>query len=536
MSVSYTPDNWNADTDSNLYLYLTKENHNILVNDQAFNVKWDDDTSKFTYEWAGTDVITKINAIGTVDTSGECKSKIEAARTAYDKLTATDKTFVGNSSALTTAENTYAAKVVDKKIEDLGEISGPEGLDKETAVKTARSAYNALTSSQKKLVTKLSTLETAETKITELKADKSAADDAITNINDIGTPVTLESKAKISIARDVYDALTARQKKFITAEQLKTLTDAEAEYTRLYDINQKEKADKAAAKGVMDIIDTINTPVTLADKTAVKNANTAYNALTDDQKAYVTEENKTKLINAVSTLETLMKPVNSVAKHVNDLPAVTDLTGSDEDMNEAILAAEAYDNLSELEKSVLPAGTVDKLNAVKNKLATINHTSNGVTVDGLDWWVRVVAEKTSSGDSFDEMKNRADKKGKELVAMYGIKLQRATLSEKVIVWEDYGLDGTTVKVSIVNDRFNDYGKALAIHEMGESEYEDIDAVISGNTASFETNSFSNYGITGEKIIDAAAQTGDNFNIISLIVILLIAATAGATVIIRRKRS
>lgn len=63
------------------------------------------------------------------------------------------------------------------------------------------------------------------------------ADAVIEKINAIGIVEYTEAcKALIDAAREAYDALTDGQKAYITAEQLKVLTDAEAEYQRLKDI------------------------------------------------------------------------------------------------------------------------------------------------------------------------------------------------------------------------------------------------------------------------------------------------------------
>lgn len=56
--------------------------------------------------------------------------------------------------------------------------------------------------------------------------DKKAADAAIKKINAIGE-VTLEKESKINEARTAYNALTATQKELVSAETLKVLTDAE---------------------------------------------------------------------------------------------------------------------------------------------------------------------------------------------------------------------------------------------------------------------------------------------------------------------
>ena len=59
-------------------------------------------------QMAADEVIAKINAIGTVEYTAESKALIDAARTAYDALTAAQQALVTNYPTLTAAEAKYA--------------------------------------------------------------------------------------------------------------------------------------------------------------------------------------------------------------------------------------------------------------------------------------------------------------------------------------------------------------------------------------------------------------------------------------------
>ncbi|AFA49795.1 DUF4430 domain-containing protein [Acetobacterium woodii] len=129
------------------------------------------------------------------------KAVVTAARTAYDGLTAIQKTLVTNLSTLTAAEakiaelekeateaaNKAAAKAVTDKIAAL-----PSGtallLGEKADVTAARIAYNALTETQKALVTNLNTLILAEARIAELEAETPIVKDEKTGIEAIGLP------------------------------------------------------------------------------------------------------------------------------------------------------------------------------------------------------------------------------------------------------------------------------------------------------------------------------------------------------------
>ncbi len=127
--------------------------------------------------------------------------------------------------------------------------------------------------------------KTAQCELTVIDQDLLAAQDVDTKIENIGE-VTLESKADIDVARAAYDALSEAQKTKVT--KYDTLLAAEQKYQELKDAADKEAADKAAAKAVDDKIGAIG-EVTLESGNDIEAARAAYDALTDDQKAYVTK-------------------------------------------------------------------------------------------------------------------------------------------------------------------------------------------------------------------------------------------------------
>ena len=235
-------------------------------------------------------VVTKIKNIGTVTLKSE--SKIKQARTAYNKLTDKQKTLVTNYDVLEKAEKDLAdlkaADQVSKNITNIGTVT----LESEDVIKEARTAYDALTDAQKKLVSNKDVLEKAEKDLADLKA----ADQVSKNITNIGT-VTLESEDAIKEARTAYDALTDAQKKLVSNKDV--LEKAE---TTLKELQDAKAADVKAAEEVTNKISAIG-DVTLESEDAIKEARTAYDALTDAQKELVS--NKDVLEKAETTLKEL---------------------------------------------------------------------------------------------------------------------------------------------------------------------------------------------------------------------------------------
>ena len=110
-------------------------------------------------------VSAQIEELGTITLSK--RDAVEAARTAYDELTASAKVLVSNYDVLVAAENALnqlEAAAVMALIDGLGEIT-EESL---AAVAEARNAYDKLNALQKEMVLNLPVLEAAEAALKNL--------------------------------------------------------------------------------------------------------------------------------------------------------------------------------------------------------------------------------------------------------------------------------------------------------------------------------------------------------------------------------
>lgn len=203
----------------------------------------------------------------------------------------------------------------------------------------------------------------------KLAADQAVADPVMKQIDAIGT-VTLDSKTAIEAARAAYDALTDAQKALIT--NYETLTAAETSLKALQDAADKAAADKAAADPVIEKINAIGT-VTLESKTTIEAARTAYNALTADQKALVT--NYETLTNAEATLKALQNAADKAAADKAAADTVTEKIAAigtvTKDSKAAIEAARtAYNALTAEQKTLVT--NYETLTAAEKALANLN--------------------------------------------------------------------------------------------------------------------------------------------------------------------
>ncbi len=261
-----------------------KKAYNLLTDEQKEQIKnadaiktAEEKLSKLQVENAES----KISVIG--DVTLDSKDAIKDARDTYDALTDDQKKQVTNYDVLETAEaklSDLQVENVKTKIDGIGEVT----LSSSSTIKAARTAYNALTADQKKQVTNYDVLQKAESEL----SDWQKADAVVTKIKNIGK-VTLKSESKIKQARTAYNKLTDKQKTLVTNYDV--LEKAE-----------KDLADLKAADQVSKNITNIGT-VTLESEDAIKEARTAYDALTDAQKELVS--NKDVLEKAETTLKEL---------------------------------------------------------------------------------------------------------------------------------------------------------------------------------------------------------------------------------------
>ena len=306
------------------------------------------------------------------------KAKIITAEKLYNALTATQKEKVTNAQKLLDARaeldkleaeqaaaDKAAADAVIAKINAIGEVT----LEKETAIKEARAAYDALTTVQKNLVKNdgaLTTLEAAEATLKQLKADKEQADAVIGWINGLNDPITLAEEQGVQNIRKRYDSLTDAQKALVT--NLDKLEKAEKQLTEL-------KAAIADTESKIDAIGTVE--LTDACKAKIDAARKAYTALSDEQKALV------------SNYETLTAAEAQYEKLAADKAAA-----------DAVIA------------KIDAIGTVELTDACKAKIDDARKAYNALS----DEQKELVSNLKALTDAEDEYKSLADKAAADKVA------------------------------------------------------------------------------------------------------------------------
>lgn len=130
----------------------------------------------------------------------------------------------------------YCGGSVEVLISSIGTVKPvmppTEAAAAKTRLQRARTAYNALTASQKALVPNYASLQEGETAYRTYESNYAAAKAAESLISAIGT-VTADSGDAIRKAQEAYDALTAEQKQLVDAKLVQQMETAAAQYRQL---------------------------------------------------------------------------------------------------------------------------------------------------------------------------------------------------------------------------------------------------------------------------------------------------------------
>lgn len=320
----------------------------------------------------------------TIELTDECEAKITTARKAYDSLTREEKRYVSNYDVLLKAEEQLAAlkkekadkEAADAVIAQIDALPTAENvtLEHQEAVDAARDAYSKLTDDQKKLVSKETTdkLERAEKKIAQL-LEEQAADLVLEEMNALPSKdnLTLDDEVALAGAEAHYNALSDAQKEYLNGKAPESVAKLGELRTQLEKL-KKDAADKAAADAVTEKLNALPSEedVMFQDEAVLKQAREAYDALSDDQKKFVSGEAYDKLEKAEKKLEALKAEAEAVTKQIQELPAVGDLKL--EDAEKVSLARSAYDALNADQKRQLTeSGVVDTLLTAENQISLL---------------------------------------------------------------------------------------------------------------------------------------------------------------------
>ena len=377
-----------------------KAAYEALNDDQKALVATLADLKKAEAAYAAIDaVVTQIDEIGDVSLTPESKARIDSARAAYDAMTdEAQKKQVLNYRILTYAENLYQTlETTDKVTKDTEAEKSKAVADKEAAeaaqaaaeqaAKEAETAQRA--AEEKQAAAEKAKQEsdvaakTANEKAAAAVEAQKAAEDALTK----GEKDAAEKVAAAESAKKAAEDAQAAAEQAAKETSEKAAAAEAAQKAAEEAVKEAEKAEssanQAAADKVIDKIKLIGTvAVTNQCENAIVSARAAYDMLTEDQKALVT--NYAELTNAEKTYQTISKyyapvdklckmAVNDYAQKTNTIAAKSDAETNDDGTLSILLKDE--------DGKVLNTYTIDPVTATGSdaEKQEVNLPQTGVT-------------------------------------------------------------------------------------------------------------------------------------------------------------
>ena len=260
---------------------------------------------------------------------------------------------VGQSEPLTCRDAAKEAAVVDALIKKLPAANKVK-LENETAILDAKKAYDDLPEDSKALVTpsNVTKLDACIAALEKVKKDNEellkATEEARTLMAQLPENTSYVDKDHAEIiqqAKEAYNKLNKEGKNLLKTEY-KQLTACEKTLKKNEKAVQKAQTQLAKLPASEDVM----TELSLSDKKNVTVAEKAYNALTEDQLTFLTEEEHEKMranserMDTLLTGETLIK---AAEKAIKSLPADTKIKATDSKKLET--AQDAYDKVKNSE-------------------------------------------------------------------------------------------------------------------------------------------------------------------------------------------
>ena len=193
-------------------------------------------------------------------------------------------------------------------------------------------------------------------------------------------------------------------------------------------------------------------------------------------------ENKIVTVNGVEeTIESQF--INTI----NNLP---DNVSSFSDVDDVISASRTYENLTDEQKARV--GNIDKLKRLQEQVKTYHHTSNGVTVDGADWNIKLFAIPLENDmDVYTRLYKKLS--SEYILSLYNVYLWDTIKDERYTLPE-----GKQVVISLPTPEMTYFEKPTGIHEKESGKLDYLSLILGNEQVSFTTDSFSPMGIIASR--------------------------------------
>lgn len=215
--------------------------------------------------------------------------------------------------------------------------------------------------------------------------------------------------------------------------------------------------------------------VMLGDKAVTADSSGVYTLTGIDENKTVTVlgVEKSKEAELINTINSLPNPVKTL-----------------DDVNLVIEASKIYNSLSDEKKKAVT--NYDLLQKLQEQVKAFHHISNDVKVEGVDWYLKLVAVPISSST---EICSRIYEKlnSEYILSLYDIYLWD-TLTDK-----RYTLpSGTTAVISIPTPDMTYFNKPTGIHENDGGKIDYLSLTFDGERTTFEAVTFSPFGVIANR--------------------------------------
>jgi len=268
-----------------------------------------------------------------------------------------------------------AAAAVEKAIDSLNHLAQITLADKD-AVNEAKALYDALTSSQKRLISqpKVTKLEAAVSKMNRLLEAVEIAAMVEEAMDQIPSPedITLEDKPAIDKVKEMFEKLDKTKRDFIPRGKIISFTAAVKKAEQL-------QADTDMALKVESDIRKLPSAgnITLAFKETVNKVKADFDSLNKTQREMISSDLINKLNEAVNIIIKLQEnayAAESFAYRVNSLPDMDQLDLSSKSIIEELTAI--YKDMDDQIKILVDSATLQKLYNAEKKIRAIQDDFN----------------------------------------------------------------------------------------------------------------------------------------------------------------
>ena len=196
-----------------------------------------------------------------------------------------------------------------------------------------------------------------------------------------------------------------------------------------------------------------------------------------------------------NVIENKIVTVNGVeetaeSKFINTINNLPDDVSSLSDVDDVISASRTYENFSDEQKAKI--GNIDKLKRLQEQVKKFHHVSNGITIEGVDWNIKLFAIPI---DNSMEVYTRLYQKlnSEYILSLYNVYLWDTIKDEKYTLPE-----GQSVVVSLPTPEMTYFEKPTGIHEKDNGKLDYLSLILGSEQLSFTTDSFSPMGIVANR--------------------------------------